>query len=120
MWYYDCLGPDDPQFQGTQKAVEEKLLVKGGVGGFIRYEGDSYFKSTHQTQSNPWVITTLWDLQRRLKFASSTAELKQHIKDLQWVIDRLGKYLLLAEQYHPDTGEPLSVLPLAFSHIVYI
>lgn len=120
LWYYDCLGPDDPQFQGTQKAVEEKLRVKGGVGGFIRYEGDSYFKSMHQTQSNPWVITTLWDLQRRLKFASSTAELKQHIKDLQWVIDRLGKYPLLAEQYHPDTGEPLSVLPLAWSHGVYI
>ncbi len=120
LWYYDCLGPDDPQFQGTQKAVEEKLRVKGGVGGFIRYEGDSYFKSTHQTQSNPWVITTLWDLQRRLKFASSTVELKQHIKDLQWVIDRLGKYPLLAEQYHPDTGEPLSVLPLAWSHGVYI
>lgn len=120
LWYYDVLPADDPLFQGTVQAVEDRLRVGHGIGGFVRYEGDQYFKEGSQAVPNPWVITTLWDLQRRLKQADSSQQLKQEIKDLQWTVDRLGEFPLLAEQYDPEDGKPRSVMPLAWSHAVYV
>jgi len=120
LWYYDVFSPDEPEFQGTLKAVEQKLHVPFGIGGYVRYEGDSYYKETGQDASNPWIITTLWDLERRLKYSRSVEELEKHMQDIQWTIDRLGEYPLLAEQYDPVTNEPRSVVPLAWSHAVYI
>jgi GH15 family glucan-1,4-alpha-glucosidase len=120
LWYYDVLDPTDSQFLGTQQAVEDRLRVKQGIGGFIRYEGDSYFKNSGQQLPNPWIITTLWDLQRKLKYAATLEELREHMKGIQWTIDRLGQFPLLAEQYDPYSGEPRSVMPLAWSHGTYI
>lgn len=120
LWYYDVLEPTDPKFLATVKAVEDRLHSKQGIGGFIRYEGDNYFREPDQGQSNPWIITTLWDLQRRLKYSKSAEEAKEHMQDIEWVVDRLGNGSLLAEQFHPVTGEPKSVVPLAWSHAEYV
>jgi len=120
LWYYDVLEPDDPMYLGTVAAVEDKLRIRHGIGGFVRYEGDRYFKDDTQEVSNPWIITTLWDLQRRLKYATKLAELQGYMQEIQWTIDRLGDFPLLAEQYDPDTGAPRSVMPLAWSHAVYV
>lgn len=120
LWYYDVLEPDDPTMLGTIQAVEQKLRVGYGIGGFVRYEGDTYFRDQAQAVPNPWIITTLWDLQRRMKYAKSVAALQQLRPEMQWTVDRLGEYPLLAEQYDPDSGEPRSVMPLAWSHAVYV
>jgi len=46
--------------------------------------------------------------------------LQSYMQEIQWTIDRLGDYPLLAEQYDPETGAPRSVMPLAWSHAVYV
>lgn len=120
LWYYDVLEPNHPKLKATVAAVEDRLHLKQGIGGFIRYEGDNYYREPEQGQSNPWIITTLWNVQRRLKYAESTQELRTIIQELQWVVDRLGGGSLLAEQFHPLTGEAKSVIPLAWSHAEYV
>ncbi len=120
LWYYDALPHTDDQFIATQKAVEERLHLREGIGGFIRYEGDSYYKDAQTPLPNPWIITTLWDLQRRLKFARDGESLQRDIRDLEWVVDRLGSAPVLAEQFHPFTGAPLSAAPLAWSHATFV
>ncbi len=119
LWYYDVLPPDDPMMVGTIQAVYDRLAVPDGIGGFIRYENDQYH-SDEGTFPNPWVITTLWEIQRRLKYADSIGELRSIMQEITWVTDRLGDSPVLAEQYHPYTGEPRSVAPLAWSHAVFV
>lgn len=120
LWYYEVMPPDDPQFVGTQKAVEDRLHNKEGIGGFIRYDNDPYYREPTATQANPWIITTLWDLQRRIKYARDGETLAKEIQDLKWVTDRLGGHPVLAEQFDPYTGAPLSAMPLAWSHAVFV
>lgn len=119
LWYYDVLLPDDPMMEGTVQAVYDRLAVPGGIGGFVRYENDAY-QSDPGTFPNPWIITTLWEVQRRLKYAESITELQTIAKELKWVTDRLGDSPVLAEQYHPYTGEARSVSPLAWSHAAFV
>jgi len=120
LWYYEVLDKDDPMFVGTQKAVEEKLHLKEGIGGFIRYENDLYYKDEMSSKSNPWIVTTMWDVQRRMKFCDSVDELKALGQELNWVIDRMGGSPVMAEQFHPFTGAPLSATPLAWSHSSFV
>lgn len=120
LWYYNVMDATDPQFIGTQKAVDERLRNRVGIGGFIRYENDNYYRDSGQEHSNPWIITTLWDLQRRIKFARDGESLQRDIQDLNWVTDRLGSAPVLAEQFNPYTGSPLSATPLAWSHAVFV
>ncbi|HEX8924075.1 MAG TPA: glycoside hydrolase family 15 protein, partial [Patescibacteria group bacterium] len=120
LWYYEVLDRSDPMFIGTQKAVEDKLHNKKGIGGFIRYENDQYYKVPGVDQSNPWIVTTLWDLQRRIKFSENKEELVTLSGELNWVTDRLSFLPVMAEQFHPYTGEPLSAAPLAWSHSVFV
>lgn len=120
LWYYEVLDRSDPMFIGTQKAVEDKLHNKKGIGGFIRYENDQYYKVPGVDQSNPWIVTTLWDLQRRIKFSENKEELVALSGELNWVTDRLNFLPVMAEQFHPYTGEPLSAAPLAWSHSVFV
>ena len=120
LWYYEVMDRKDPMFVGTQKAVEEKLHLKGGIGGFIRYENDLYYKDEKTSKSNPWIVTTMWEVQRKMKFSETVDELKALGEELNWVIDRMGDLPVMAEQFHPDTGAPLSAMPLAWSHSVFV
>jgi GH15 family glucan-1,4-alpha-glucosidase len=120
LWYYDILDADDQQLIDTIAAVEQRLHLTHGIGGFIRYENDPYYRSPQQSFPNPWIITTLWEMQRRMKFTTTMADLEKIRPEFQWVSDRMGNASVLAEQYDPDTNEAKSATPLAWSHAVYI
>ncbi len=120
LWYYEVMDRNDPMFLGTQKAVEERLHLKQGIGGYIRYENDNYYREGGSTVSNPWIVTTLWEVQRRMRFCEKMEDLKVLGEELNWVIDRMGNLPVMAEQYHPFSGAPLSAVPLAWSHSVYV
>ena len=120
LWYYEVMDRNDPMFLGTQKAVEERLHLKQGIGGYIRYENDNYYREGGSSVSNPWIVTTLWEVQRRMRFCEKVDDLKVLGEELNWVIDRMGNLPVMAEQYHPFSGAPLSAVPLAWSHSVYI
>lgn len=119
LWYYDVLPADDPQFVSTLRAVQEHLSVPVGIGGYVRYENDQYYRD-QSTGPNPWIITTLWEVQRELRAATTHEQLKVIMTRVQWAVDRMGDAPVLAEQFHPLSGEPRSVMPLAWSHAVYI
>lgn len=120
LWYYNVLKHDDPMFIGTQEAVAKYLHNKTGIGGYIRYQDDQYFKIPGSDLSNPWIVTTLWELQRKIRFATNLDELIKLSDEFNWVIDRLNSIPVMAEQFHPYSGQPLSATPLAWSHSSFV
>ncbi|MBC7835404.1 MAG: hypothetical protein H7Y88_09945, partial [Phycisphaerales bacterium] len=69
---------------------------------------------------NPWVICTLWHAQHRIAVAKSIDDLRQAMPLLEWAAERAAASGVLAEQYHPYTGEAISVSPLTWSHAVVV
>ncbi len=92
------------------------IRVHSHVGGLARYPGDWYFRSSDAYPGNPWVITTLWESNIKFLHAQSMEALHEEASIFDWLSSRLYGASMLAEQYHPDSGEPLSVGPLVWSH----
>jgi oligosaccharide amylase len=119
LWYYNMLPQDDPMFVSTLEQVTRRLTNPSEVGGVIRYENDAYFRSTNL--SNPWIITTLWEAERRLALPKVTQDDLDFVKKtLAWVIKQMYPSGVLPEQMNPNTGEALSATPLVWSHAVYV
>lgn len=109
----------DGKVASTMEAVRDALWCRTGNGGMARYENDTYqtaVKPTREIPGNPWVICTLWYAQYLIERAVTEEELSEALT----VIDHVARSALpsgvLAEQFHPETGEPLSVSPLTWSH----
>ena len=96
----------------TYSAIEAKLLNSCPSGGVPRYEHDNYFLTHQEYPGNPWIICTLWLAQYYLKYQ----KLNQAKQLVDWVIKRAGPSGMLSEQIDPQTGRPLSVSPLVWSH----
>ncbi|NCN50828.1 MAG: glycoside hydrolase family 15 protein [Candidatus Pacebacteria bacterium] len=119
LWYFGMFDQDDPLFQNTHQRVQELLINPGQTGGFIRYENDAYFRS--REKSNPWFITTLWEVQRRLANPKVTEEDFDFARQVfTWVESHLYPSGVLAEQLDPDHGDSLSATPLVWSHAEYV
>ena len=121
--YFGLLSPDDMRVAATMDAVRQRLEVRRGIGGFARYEND-YFRQvetqdTRTVPGNPWVVPTLWLAQWQIITAKSQEDLRAPLDLLDWVAQRASSAGLLAEQFHPDTGAPLSVSPLTWSHATF-
>ena len=69
---------------------------------------------------NPWLICTLWQAQYIIAKAQKFTELAPAMKLLEWCVARAEKSGVLAEQYHPHTGDPMSVSPLTWSHATFV
>lgn len=119
LWYFGMLDQTDSQFLATEEQVKKRLTNTSPLGGVIRYEDDNYFRSTDL--SNSWIITTLWEALRVLhRDFTSDSDLEFVRHTLDWVVDRMYRSGVLAEQFNPYTGESLSATPLVWSHAVYI
>jgi GH15 family glucan-1,4-alpha-glucosidase len=103
---------NDSRIASTAEQVARRLLNSSPAGGVIRYENDNYFLSKHQYKGNPWIISTLWLSQ----YWAATSKLEQANELLNWVIQRELPSGVLSEQFDPDSGTPLSVTPLVWSH----
>lgn len=110
--------PLDERIAGTALAVEQRLWVKGGIGGLARYERDNYQRAASRgdVPGNPWVVCTLWLAQYRIAAARDLPSLELARPLLEWVAARALPSGVLPEQVHPETGEFLSVSPLTWSH----
>ena len=105
------------------KAIEDRLTIKTKVGGVARYEDDYYHQVSQDTDNipgNPWFICTLWMADYQIAKATTTEEVRQAAKYLEWVADRALPSGCLAEQVHPETNAPLSVSPLTWSHATVV
>jgi GH15 family glucan-1,4-alpha-glucosidase len=120
---FGLLPKDDPLLLSTMDALERRLWCQTPVGGMARYENDYYHQVSHEVDrvpGNPWFICTLWLADWHATTATSVAELGKALDLLEWVASHALPSGVLAEQVHPDTGEPLSVSPLTWSHAAFV
>lgn len=94
------------------EAIEKILLPNCPSGGAARYETDYYFRVSDKYYGNPWFVTTLWVAQYYLQ----TQQKEKAEEFVQWTIQHALPSGILSEQIHPETGEPISVTPLVWSH----
>ncbi|HZP97482.1 MAG TPA: glycoside hydrolase family 15 protein [Candidatus Limnocylindria bacterium] len=123
IFLFGLLPADDPRVASTMRAIEERLTVKTAIGGVARYENDQYFQVSHDTANvpgNPWFISTLWLAEWYIATARSLDDLDRPRTLLEWCRDKALPSGVLAEQVHPETGAPLSVSPLTWSHAAFV
>ncbi len=123
IFAFDVLPVDDPRVASTMEAVKRSLRVDTEIGGFARYQGDYYFKKSHDTArvpGNPWIICTLWVADWEIAKARSLDELQEPKSRLSWVVRHALQSGVLSEQLDPFTGAPVSVAPLTWSHATYV
>lgn len=98
-----------PRMEATARALLERL-TSPRVGGLIRYEEDPY------RQGNPWILCTLWlGLYRaRIGDYQGAAEC------LDWALKHRTDLDLLPEQVDKVTGQPAWVVPLTWSHAMFV
>jgi GH15 family glucan-1,4-alpha-glucosidase len=120
VFAFGALPPTDKAVIAEMEGIRQKLWVRTPVGGVARYQRDYYQQiernDIEKVPGNPWVICTLWLAQHTIAAASTLAELETALQYLQWARERALASGVLAEQFHPYTGEPISVSPLTWSH----
>lgn len=123
VWYFGVLPGRDDRLVNSMAMTQEALGVPG-VGGFARYEGDTYYRNKNHegvtAPGNPWFVTTLWYAQYVTELADNEEEIKQVAHILEWVTDHTTTAGLLSEQLDLKTSEPLSATPLVWSHGEYV
>jgi GH15 family glucan-1,4-alpha-glucosidase len=121
---FTCLyGPfaaDDEVVINTLNSIKQKLWVKTGIGGLARYENDAYSRISTDYPGNPRLICTLWLARWHIARASFLTELKGPMDLLKWAAHRARPSNILAEQFNPFNGMPISVSPLTWSHAEFV
>ncbi len=111
------LGPEAvKRAEANIRQLEGRLKNPFSHGGYSRYEADYYFRQGSDYPGNPWVISTLW-FARALSILDGKDVLLNALEEVSSWAEQSG---VLAEQYHPETGEPLSVSPLTWSHAEFV
>ncbi|BBN06864.1 glucoamylase [Marchantia polymorpha subsp. ruderalis] len=106
---FNVVRANDQKMQLTATEIRKRLTVPG-VGGLKRYEDDHYIGG------NPWIVTTLWMGLYDLRLGDVEASKRA----LQWAIDHQTDLGLLPEQVDRVTGRTAWVVPLTWSHAMYI
>lgn len=109
-------GQRDDLLRANFEAVKKALRVQSPIGGFARYEGDYYFRKSDAFPGNPWIISTLWVAQSAIRHG----DLDEAKRWIDWTIRHATPTGMLPEQLHPETGDPLSVSPLTWSHAEFV
>ena len=106
---FKMLLPQDEGFCKTLEAIQ-KECKNNIVGGYKRYANDRYI------DGNPWILTTLW-LAICYKKMGKVDEAE---KLFEWAKEHSLSNGLFPEQVDRLTGKPAWVVPLAWSHAMYV
>lgn len=106
---FNIIDAKDEKMISTAMAIEEKLWSKN-VGGIRRYENDSYIGG------NPWILTTLWLALYKIR----SGELDRAKELLHWATEHSTENYLLPEQINKESGKPAWIIPLTWSHAMYV
>ncbi len=112
---FEVLSPLEEKVLKTVEKIEQKLTTP--VGGIKRFENDQYIGG------NPWILCTLWLCLYYLEKYKLTNDVNDNIKALEyfdWVTNHSSLHGFLAEQISKDTGKPIWVNGLAWSHGMYM
>ncbi len=106
---FDILHTDDYRVKSTVELVE-KVLSNPGIGGLKRYEYDNYIGG------NPWILTTLW----AALYHAENGNVQKAFEYLDWAVKGCTDIGLLPEQVGKDDGKPQWVIPLTWSHAMFV
>ena len=124
LFAFQALPADHEAVIAAMRDIREKLWVKTDVGGIARYQNDYYHQvernDVERVPGNPWVICTLWVAQHAIATANTPEDLEEARRLLDWTADRALASGVLAEQFDPWTGAPMSVSPLTWSHATVV
>lgn len=109
VYPFEVIDPYDERAISTAQAIYERLLSPG-VGGIKRYEDDIYMGG------NPWILTTFW----LAYYYVLIDELEKAEELFNWAIEHATYMGLFPEQIHRNTGKPAWIVPLTWSHAMYI
>lgn len=109
---YSGLPLNDERMSSTAEAVKQRIAMAVPIGGVVRYENDTYFRSKDKYPGNPWIVCSLW-LAQYLIGCKDKESARVYI---DWAMSRQMPSGVMSEQFNPETGEPLSVAPLVWSH----
>lgn len=109
---YSGLVLEDSSIVKTAEQVRNRISDVVPIGGVVRYEHDNYFLKNPKYLGNPWVVCTLWLAQ----YLIATGQKDQATKYIDWSLARQLKSGITSEQFDPETGTPLGVAPLVWSH----
>jgi GH15 family glucan-1,4-alpha-glucosidase len=116
VFTFGVMAKDDKKLKKAFDLYEDRLMLKGSVGGVARFEGDIYLHKGGDYPGNPWIVTSLWLAQYRIATAAKKEELREAEKMILWVVEHAAPSGILPEQIDPLTGEHLSATPLVWSH----
>lgn len=106
---FNAVEATSERMRNTAETIE-KRLTSPIINGIKRYEDDIY------AGGNPWILTTLWLAHYRFAIGQNE-EAKQL---LQWAIRHRTETGLLPEQVNKENGSPAWVVPLTWSHAMFI
>jgi len=118
LWYYNILQDNDKKFIGTYSLISKRLRSENFY--MARYENDDYFREEGTIKSNPWIISTLWDIQYLIWKSKTKSDLKEVPSRLLKVINMGTKSGLLPEQIKFNDKKPTSYCPLVWSHATFV
>lgn len=119
LFEYNVLEIDDPRMQKTFEITMEKLWNLNKKGGMCRYENDQYYRYPNSPE-NPWFVCTMWLAEYYITKAKNIGELEKAKELINWTMENAVPTGVLSEQIKSNTGEPLSVAPLTWSHAGFI
>lgn len=120
LLFFGVFDIDDERIDRMAKTIEKKLSVQGVSEGYVRYEGDTYYRMHDASSPNPWVITTLWLAEYYIAKAKKKKDLEKAHKLMEWTVSHATKNGMLSEQMHPETRAHLSTSPLVWSHAQFV
>lgn len=106
---FNMIDADEERMKKTAETLE-KQLTSPIVGGIERFPGDVYIGG------NPWILTTLWLAQYYVKIG----KFEKAYEYLNWAADNANHLGLLPEQIDKKTGKPAWVMPLTWSHAMFV
>lgn len=118
--YFGVVDPEDERLKRMLVAIESRLRGAGSSEGYVRYEGDNYYKMNDAASPNPWVVTTLWVAQYHIAVAKTKKDLTRGYALLEWTASHATPAGVLSEQMHPETRVHVSTAPLVWSHAEFV
>ena len=107
---------DSDEIRFAFESMKSTFEFDADTLGLPRYENDAYQRSNPNITGNYWYITSLWIAQ----YATETGDTELASRITDWVISNADSSSMLAEQLDPESGHPLSVSPLVWSHAEYM
>ncbi len=106
---FGILKKGSPAARRILESVRSKLWCHP-TGGIFRYEGDCY------RGGNPWLLTTLWLAGVELTLGN----IDEAREGFRWAVSKATPLGMFPEQVHRESGKPFWVIPLGWSHAMFL